>query len=103
MVSTRNYAVVGLLLGIVVFLVATFAGGSIVTWVSQVQATASVSMGGLATFIGEPIKWVMLNPLFGAVVVAILWPLMFVWLLLLFIMVVVGFGAPAAQQIDRQL
>lgn len=102
MVTGRRYFVIGLLLGIVTFAVASLFGPGIADWVASVQAQ-SASLGGITTFIGEPIKWVMLNPVFGAVIVAIIWPAALLWIGMLFIMLVLGLGSPAASDVQRQL
>lgn len=101
MFTRRNYIIVGLLIGIITFGVAMLFGPGVAVWVADVQARATL-IGGLALFIGEPIKWVLLNPLPGAILAALAWPLVLLWLLLLFIMLIVGFGSPAAQDVRRQ-
>jgi hypothetical protein len=104
MFSTRNYIFVGLLTGVVVFLVANFAGPGVASWISSVEAQAqAVGMGGLAIFIAQPLIWVMQNPLFGAVAAALFWPFLLIWIALLFIMLLVAFGAEAARDVNRQL
>lgn len=102
MFTRRNYVIVGVLVGIVTFLVATFAGPDLSVWITQVQTQSQGSVGGLTVFIGEPIKWVLQNPAPGALVTALLWPVGGLWLLMLFFMAVIGFGAPAAGDVRRQ-
>ena len=101
MVSGRRYFVIGLLLGIVTFAVGSLFGEGIANWVATVQGQ-SATLGGLTVFIGEPIKWVMLNPIFGAILVALAWPLALIWIGLLFIMLVLGLSSPATQDVQRQ-
>lgn len=102
MISGRRYFVIGLLLGIVTFAVASLFGDDIAVWVATLQGQAA-SLGGITVFIGEPIKWVLLNPIFGAILVALVWPLALLWIFMLFVMLVLGLGSPATQDVQRQL
>lgn len=104
MISTRTYFIVGLIVGVIVFLIGTFFGGSVASWIATVQTAGySANLGGIADLIAEPLIWIMLNPLFGAIAVAFVWPALVIWLLLLFLMLVIGFGSDAANDVRREL
>ncbi len=103
MLSTRTYLTIGLGVGFIVFLIATFFGNDLANSVQDVQNRAENSMGSITIVIGEPIKWVMREPLFGAIACALLWPAVFIWALLFFVMLLIAFGAGAARDVQSQL
>jgi hypothetical protein len=104
MMSIRRYLLIGLLTGIMVFGV-TFLFGTNITpvLVTTRDQAVSAGMGILAQLIAEPLIWGVTNPIPGALVAGILWPALFIWLALLFIMVLVGFGAAGVQDVDSQV
>lgn len=96
--SRGKYLLIGVFVGLLVAVGGTFAGESIASWVQSVQSQAiAAGMGAIADLIANPLVWLMQNPLIGGALMVIAWPFLGVWLLLLFIMILFGFGADAAR------
>lgn len=101
--SMRSYLVIGLGFGAFAWLVATFFGPDIISSVSSMEAQALGSgMGVVAQIIAQPIIWVMRNPIFGGILVALTWPLVFLWGLMYFAMILIALGSDAAGDVGSQ-
>lgn len=104
MMSIRRYIAIGLLTGIVVLGVTLLFGINIAAVLVNARDQAiSAGMGVLANIIAEPLIWGATNPIPGALVAAVLWPALFIWLALVFIMVLVGFGAGGVRDLDSRV
>lgn len=77
----RTYIMVGLGVGLIFFALGTFFGIDIANFFNQFrwQAIAVGLSPAIANVIVDPLIWIMLNPLYGAIGAALLWPLVFVW------------------------
>lgn len=90
-ISWRAYIGIGIVVGIVTFLVSTAAGPSLVQFFTEIQNNAlanGVSPAISTVFIG-PFIFVFGNPTIGAIVTGFVWPLIIVWLVLLILIIVV--------------
>jgi hypothetical protein len=86
--TLRTYILIGLGTGIIVFLIASFGGDAIINILNDMRNQVSPDMQGIAGLIVEPLKLVFGNPLIGAIVVALGWPIAAVWIGLLLILVI---------------
>jgi len=95
MVSARRY-LIGVIVAFIVFLaIAVLFGTPLVGWLSGFKAQAG-SLGPIATVLIDPILWVLQNPLLGALVAGLAWPLTSVVLIGLFVIVIIVLGFPGA-------
>jgi uncharacterized membrane protein len=102
MMSIRRYLIIAVVTGIIVFALASLAGAQISTVIVNARTQAS-GFGVLANIIADPLIWGLTNPVPGAVVAALLWPALLIWLALLFIMILVAYGAAGVQDVNNQL
>ncbi|HEX2618738.1 MAG TPA: hypothetical protein VHL11_01290 [Phototrophicaceae bacterium] len=102
--SLRRYIVLGIGFGLITLVLGLLFGQGIADWITGVRDQAlSTGMGLIANIIGDPLIWLMTNPIPGALAVVVVWPLAILWLLFLFIMVLIGFGSDAARDLDSQV
>lgn len=102
--SLRRYLVLGLVIGIVVLLLGLVGGPGIANWISGIRDQGlRAGVGAISNLIADPLIWIMMNPIPGAIGVAIAWPFLIVWIALLFILIVLGFGADAARDLNSSL
>lgn len=101
--TNRRYFGLGLLFALLVLGVGLLFGADIAAALTAVRDTGVGAIGILANVIVDPLIWVMLNPIFAALIVLFAWPFLILWILLLFLLVVVGYGADAAREIDANV
>jgi hypothetical protein len=102
--SMRSYLMVGLALGAFAWLIATFFGRDVASSVAGMEGQAlAANMGVIAQLICEPIIWVMRNPVFGGILVALTWPVVLLWGLLYFAMLLIALGSDAANDVNSQI
>lgn len=100
--SRRTYLFIGVGVGLFLFLIGTFLGASVVTFADRLPLSTTGVMQSLAQFVIEPIKLVMLNPLPGAIIAGLLWPLVGLWVALLLLIVIVAAAAGVQVDINTQ-
>ena len=89
--TTKRYIQIGLVTGIIIFLISQFAGPQLIGFIQGVRSRADPSAITVATLVVEPIIFVLSNGIITAIICAVLWPLVLGWLgLLLFLIVVVA-------------
>lgn len=101
-ISYRAYFGIAIVVAIITYLVALTGGDSLVQFFTEIQNNAlanGVSEPITTIFIG-PFLFVFGNPLTGAIVAGLLWPLIIVWLVLLFLIIIItafaqGYGTAA--------
>ncbi|MBC8098417.1 MAG: hypothetical protein H7Y11_03165 [Armatimonadetes bacterium] len=100
-IALRRYIGSGLLFGLIVLALGSVAGSSIASGFASVRDQAlSAGLGIVANLIADPLIWLMQNPIPGAVITVVVWPVLLILLGLLFLMLVFGFGADAARDLD---
>lgn len=101
--TTRRYLGLGLLFALIVLGVGLLFGADLAAALTTIRNTGVGAIGVLANVIADPLIWAMLNPIFAALIVLFAWPFLVLWILLLFLLVVLGFGADAARDIDANV
>ena len=87
--STKVYIQIAVVTGIIVFLMAQFAGPQLITFLQQLRGRADPSAYTIASLIVEPIIFVLGNAVIGALICAVLWPLTLIFLGLLLLLIVI--------------
>jgi hypothetical protein len=104
MMSIRRYILIGIVTGIIVLGATLLFGSNIAAVLVNARDQAlSAGMGILASIIAEPLIWGATNPIPGAIAAGILWPVLFLWLALVFIMVLIGFGSAGVQDVNSRV
>lgn len=98
--SRRTYLMIGLGFAVFLFLLAQFFGTDIAAFADSLPGQVSPNVQSIAQFIVEPIKFVMLNPILGPLLAGLLWPVVLLWLLLLFLLVVLTAAGQVQTDID---
>ncbi len=99
----RTYISIGLVVGIIVFVLSYFLGPQIAGVLIDIERAGSAVIGVLAQAVTQPLIFIALNPIPGAIAAALLWPLLLLLLLLLFLVTLIGLGAGAAGDVRREL
>ena len=86
--STKIYIQIGLVTGVLVFLMAQFAGTQIIGFMQDLRARADPSAYAVASLVVEPIIFVMGNSIIAAIICAVFWPVVLVYLFLLLLLIV---------------
>lgn len=98
-ISFRNYVIIGVGTGIAIFLISTFAGPSLIGFIQGIQADAlATGFGGIADIITQPLILILQNPLVGAVIGGIFWPIIALLVLLLFVLMILSLLSGGANQ-----
>jgi hypothetical protein len=100
--SRQTYLIIAAGVAVVVFLVGTFFGQTIAPWVGALPAYAVGGWANLAAIIIEPVKFAMLNPLLGAIIIGLLWPFAALDLFLVILVVLLVAASGVVIQIDTQ-
>lgn len=92
LISFRAYIGIGVVVGIIVYLIGLVAGPQVVNFFTQLEATALVNGVSpfIATMVLGPFIFAFSEPLFGAILAGLLWPLILVWLVLLFLVLIIS-------------
>lgn len=101
MMSVRRYLGFAILTAIIVLAVGLLLGPGIASFLQTVET--NTGGGVIAQLVIDPLIWIMLNPVLGAIAAGLLWPLLLLWIAFLFIVIVVGFGASGAQFLDQSV
>jgi|SRR5690606_18721901 len=101
--TTRRYIGLGLLFALIVLGVGLLFGADIAAALTSVRGAGTGALGILANIIVDPLIWVMLNPIIAALIVLFAWPFLVVWVLLLFVLVVLGYGADAIREVQSNV
>lgn len=91
-ISFRMYIAIGVIVGIVVYLIGLVGGSQVVQFFSQLQSN-SLANGvdpAIANLVLGPFIFVFSEPIFGAILTGVLWPLILVWLVLLFLLMILS-------------
>lgn len=101
--SVRTYLVIGVIIGVIVFLISTFAGEDIVKWLEEQQFEAAIRSQTLVEkAVYEPLIFAVEQRPWGQIVVALAWPAVFLWLIFLLMALVIVPGVDVARDIDAQ-
>jgi hypothetical protein len=103
MFSGRNYFIIGAGVGVMMFILINFFSANIVSFVNQTMNGARPLLGDLVRLVGEPIKLLFSDPVIGAVISALFWPLGLVLLVLFIIMMLVALGGGAVLDIGNSV
>jgi hypothetical protein len=95
MVSLKRYAIGALIAFFVALAISFLFGPSIVGWLSGFKAQAG-TLGPIAIVLIDPLLWILQNPLLGALVAGLAWPLIALELIGLFIVMIIVLGFPSA-------
>jgi len=91
-ISFRTYLGIGIVVGIIIYLISLVAGDPILNFFTEIQNTALAN--GVApvfvTLIVGPFIFVFTNPLPGAAIAGLLWPLIIIWFVLLFMVIIIS-------------
>jgi protein-S-isoprenylcysteine O-methyltransferase Ste14 len=90
-ISFRVYIAVGVVVGIIVYLVGLLAGSSLAQFFIEIQnnALANGISPAIVTLIVGPFIFALSNPAIGGIIAGFVWPLIIVWLVLLFLIIIV--------------
>lgn len=89
--SMRAYIVIGVAVGVIIYLMGLVAGEPIVQFFTEIRSNAlanGISLA-IATIIVDPFIFAFSNPL-GAILAGLLWPLIIVWFVLLFLIIIIA-------------
>ena len=91
-ISVRMYIAVAVVVGIIVYLISLVGGEQIVQFFTQIESRALSSGIGSAfvTIIVGPFIFVFSNPVPGAIIAGFFWPLILVWFVLLFMVIIIS-------------
>jgi len=92
LISPRVYIGIGVCVGIVVYLIGLAAGPDVIRFFTELQQNAIAN--GVAPVITEivygPFIFAFSQSIFGAIAAGLLWPLIIVWLVLLFLLLIIS-------------
>lgn len=91
-ISFRAYIGIGIVVAIIIYLIALVAGDQIVRFFVEIEGRALGSGVGapFVTMIVGPFIFVFSEPLIGAAIAGLLWPLIIVWFVLLFMIIIIS-------------
>ena len=91
-ISFKAYLAIGAVVGIIIYLIALVAGDSVVQFFTEIQnrALSNGVSGPIVTIIVGPFIFAFSNPIPGAIIAGILWPLIIVWFVLLFMIIIIS-------------
>lgn len=98
MISIKRYLMGAIITFVVMLLISLLLGSQLSGWLDSVKAQAG-GLSALASLIIDPVVWVLRNALLGAAAAAIVWPLFVVMIAVMFALVVIILGVPAAAEI----
>jgi hypothetical protein len=91
-ISTRNYILMTIGMGLLVFLIGLAAGDDIAQWAREQQAEAAArNLGLIEKVVFVPVEFVFDtdNSPWGAILAALVWPLAILWLVLVVIGIII--------------
>lgn len=91
-ISFRAYIGVGIVVGIIIYLIGLVGGSQVVQFFTQIESNALANgvSSAITTIILGPFIFTFSEPLFGAIIAGFLWPLILVWLVLLFLLIIIS-------------
>jgi len=90
LISYRAYFAVAIVVGVITYLIGLVGGDSLVRFFSEIQGNAlgsGISEPIVTLFVG-PFIFAFSNPLPGSIIAGLCWPLIIVWLVLLFMIII---------------
>jgi hypothetical protein len=101
--TVRRYLIVAVIVAVIVFVMSYFFYSPFFTVLVDARARGAAALGPVAEFVVNPLIWVLDNPVLGAVVAGLVWPMLLVWIAALFLVILVGFGSPSATEVRGRL
>jgi len=90
MFSFRNYILVGIAFGLMTYLILWLFGPDVAVYGANLQRDAFlVGQGGFGDAMGQPLVTMGQNPLAGAIIMIFIWPLTFIYILLLGVLLLI--------------
>ena len=91
LISVRVYLAVGIIVGIIVYLIGLVAGDSLVRFFTEIEGNALANgvARPIVTLIVGPFIFTFSNPLPGAIMAGLTWPLIIIWFVLLFLVIII--------------
>ena len=100
--SFRVYLVVGVFVGGFIFLIGTLVGDDFLKWLQEQQFEAAIrSQSVLELVVFEPLIFIFENRPWGFVLAGLLWPAVFVWMLLLLLSMLIIAGVDVTRDIEE--
>jgi hypothetical protein len=89
-----TYIFAGLIFGGLTFVTSSLFGSDLAPVVSSITGSAPPGLSGLAGMLVEPVAWLLLNPVWGAAMIGVFWPVALIWLGMVGMvgMIAAGFG-----------
>lgn len=100
--SWKTYLIIALGMGLLIFLVGTFFGHQIAGWSEALAQAAQDPWNRLAGLLLAPVEFAMLNPILGAIIFGLLWPLAAVLILTMLVIVLLVAASGATVRINTQ-
>ncbi len=90
--SLKTYILIGVVVGAIIYLIALVAGPSAIQFFTQIESNALISgvSPAITTLIVGPFLFAFSQPIAGALIAAFLWPLIIVWFVLLFLLLILS-------------
>lgn len=102
MFSMRNYLIVGVIIGIIIYFVGFFFGDSLVVWAEEQQWQAIIRNQTLIeVVVFEPFIFVMSSDPWGAVLAGLAWPAVFIWIAFIFMSLLAFAGFDVVQDVEE--
>lgn len=101
--SGRNYLIISVAVGAIMFLLINFFSANIISFVNQTMNGARPLLGNVVLVVGEPIKFLFSDPVIGAIITGLFWPLGLVLLALFLVMMLIALGGGAALDLGNSV
>lgn len=92
MLSGRGYYVTAIIVFLVFAALGHFFGPNLIRFVDQTMGGARPLIGDLVLLVGEPLKFVLKNPLIGSLIIAVIWPVGAALVALFIVMMLIALG-----------
>ncbi|GEM_PF-1505853 len=91
-ITFRTYIMIGVVVGIIVYLISLVAGPQITNLFLQLEGNALANgvAPAIATIVYGPFIFAFTQPIFGAIIAGLLWPFIIVWFVLVFLLLIVS-------------
>ncbi len=98
----RVYLIVGVFIGGFIFLIGTLLGDDFLKWLQDQQYEAAIrSQRVLELVVFEPLIFMFENRPWGFILAGVLWPAVFVWLLLLLLAMLIIAGVDVTRDLQE--
>lgn len=101
--SGRNYFIISVAVGAIMFLLINFFSANIISFVNQTMNGARPLLGDIVRLVGEPIKFLFSDPVIGAIVTGLFWPVALIFLFLFLVMMLIALGGGAVLDIGNSV